>query len=160
MDKELAKRFIDLALEHAEWVGKIYGNTEADFYEALKDVYSYAERFGVPPSYFRDRALAIEKRFVRRQIKNFLNLANECLKRGDYVGYAAYILLKNRQEDFRQTQKSTGKTAVELGEKELIRRMTICIPAEALENDAVVYAMIASIAPPPVNFQFSEVKKS
>ncbi len=148
MDKNLAKKIIDWDLEHADFVGSLPGIPEANFYEALENVFKDAEKLGVEPQYFRERALAIEKRYVRRQARILSQHANKCLERGDYKGYAAFTMLKNRQENFRQTQKLTGKTAVELGKEELFKRMFIVTPINALKDDVVSYALLAAICPP------------
>jgi len=145
----MAKEFVENTLEHADSLGKIFGSSEADFYDKLSDAYKEAKKLRVYKNEFREKALAIEKRYVRRQARSLVRHADECLERGDYTGYVAYIALKNRQENFRQTQKSTGKTAVELGRQELGRRMFMAIPAdELLKSDAAVYAMMVAIAPP------------
>jgi hypothetical protein len=148
MDKNLAKKIIDLDLEHADFVGSLPGIPEANFYEALENVFNDAKKLGVEPEYFRERALAIEKRYVREQARILSQHANKCLEQGDYKGYAAFMMLKNRQENFRQTQKSTGKTAVELGKEELFKRMFIVTPVDALENEIVSYALLLALCPP------------
>jgi len=146
MDNKLAEKFVDSSLGHAEQVGKTPGLEEAEFYEALESVYSRANDLGIEPNYFRGRALAIEKAFIRRQMRYLGRKVDECLTRQDITGFRAYNTLRGRQIAFLQTLKSTEKTAVELGKQEIVRRMTLAIGVDTLlSDDAAIYMMLVSI---------------
>jgi len=149
VSEDIGKKIVDLDLKHAETIGKVYGIPVMEFYDALERVFKDAEEFGVDREYVSSRALAVEKRFLRRQIRLLAENAERCLRRGDYKGYAAFMILKNRYEDFRQTQKLTGKTAVELGKEELFRRMFFVAPTEkVLEDETLFYALLLTLFPP------------